>query len=77
VKTTRKTVLTAMVIATVAAVATTEEAQPRVPLFAPDVEGSTVALVSVDLRDPAGTEVALDDGARTWATIQLSLSWRL
>jgi len=54
----RTTVLAAMLIATFAAVATTEEAQPRVPLFAPDFEGSTVALVYVDLRDPPGTELA-------------------
>jgi len=52
-------VLAVVVVGTFAALCAAEQdSAPRVPLFAPDFEGSTVALVYVDLRDPAGTELA-------------------
>lgn len=52
-------VLAVVIVATSAALSAAEPGSDvRVPLFPPDFEGATIALVYVDLRDPAGTELA-------------------
>jgi hypothetical protein len=50
-------VLAVVMIVTSAAVSVAADAEPRVPLFPPEFEGATIALVYLDLRDPTGAEV--------------------
>ena len=46
--------MVALVIVAFAASVSAAEPEPRAPLFPADFEGSTIALVYLDLRDPAG-----------------------
>ncbi len=57
--TTLQRALAVPVVFVCATVCAAEDPEPRVPLFAPELEGATIALVYVDLRDPTGAE--LDD----------------